>query len=756
MTQVGRLRGALHRTPGLPCRPLGRGERRRPAGRRSQLLRHPADRPRQRVGGAGEGTLARRRRAVRLRRRVAVPLSLAAPQVLRIGGERRQRALDRGAPEQLLTALQLGAELLLRFGESLERPAGRLRIELGQRLLQLAQSLLQLRGHRAPQQLLHFAQPRLKRRVSDARRLRRPSDPLHGTRQVLYARLQRLLIARHGLRPLGGLEWERPFPLALGAAARSGRVARALLGQVAGAPAQLALGRGDRVRLRARVPGGGTRRGAQLVEARQPQGDLGTATDVRRGSVVPGVDAQPQRVAGQETAPLRVEIALHDGPLARARHVQRLPHRLAHLPGLAHAPAHHFEPGETVIVPRVDHERLPQRQRQRGIPPGHGDGDYRCRIADQHQPQLGRIAFERRAIGGRKVEQPRPGAARREAPRERGARDRERHAHVSTAPRGPRERHARRPAGQDHCAFGDRDGVRAGRERLVRTAEVGGVARRQLEAGHERWQRHRDPDVGAAAAPARRSQVQVRLERPQPSLRVPQRVEGHRRGAPRLSRAAGPQRGAGRGGHVDRRRDAVAPAHRGPVDREPHRRARIGERAEGVPERGGAARTGRRGHEQRRAQHCHARGRVQRGARVAREQATDRGRGFIDHRDRPAVRQGPQVGARARRCGRRDEPDDASRPTSRRGFDQPRHGGCRRTAPCPNHQSCGRADDAADQQPGTHDGRDARGQRDAPSGDRQCGAGARYQHRARPRERMRASQPSQPGRRRRHGSALTA
>jgi len=493
-----------------------------------------------------------------------------------------------------------------------------------------------------------------------------------------------------------------------------------------------------------------------LSQASTRRRSVSPAADVRGGRVVPGLDAQPQRVAGQEPAPLRVEIALDDRPFARAGHVQRLSHRLAHLPGLAHAPAHHFQPGETVIVPRIDHERLPQRQRQRRIAPGHGNGDDRRRIGDQHQPQLGRIAFERRAIGGRKIEKPRSGTARREAPGERGARDREREARVPMTPRGPREWHARCPAGQNHRSFGDRDRVRPGRERLVRTAEVGRVARRELEAGHERGQRHRDPDVGAAPAPARRSQIQVRLERSQPSLRVPQRVEGHRRRMPRLARAAGPERGTGRGGHVDRRRDAVAPADRGPVDREPHRHAPIGERAEGMPERGGAARTGRRGDEQRRPQQRHARGCVQRGARVAREQATDRGRRLIDHRHRPEVRQRPQVGARARRCGRRDEPDDASRPASGRGFDQPGHGRCSGTAPGPEHQSRGHADHAADQQPRAQHRRDARGQSHARSGDRQCGARARHQHGARPRERMGASQPPQPGRRSRHGSALTA
>jgi len=86
-----------------------------------------------------------------------------------------------------------------------------------------------------------------------------------------------------------------------------------------------------------------------------------------RGCVIPRLDAEPQRIARQEAAPLRVEIPLDDDPLARARHGQRLAHDRPHLPRSTHAPAHHFEPREPVIVPRVDHERLPERQRQRGV-----------------------------------------------------------------------------------------------------------------------------------------------------------------------------------------------------------------------------------------------------------------------------------------------------------------------------------------------------------------------------------------------------
>src|SRR5438876_227167 len=71
-----------------------------------------------------------RRGAVGPRRVVAVPLALPALQVLRVGSEGGERPLHRRAPEQLLAALQLGLELLLRFGEPLERLARGLGIEL--------------------------------------------------------------------------------------------------------------------------------------------------------------------------------------------------------------------------------------------------------------------------------------------------------------------------------------------------------------------------------------------------------------------------------------------------------------------------------------------------------------------------------------------------------------------------------------------------------------------------------------------------
>src|SRR5207253_4692652 len=48
------------------------------------------------------------------------------------------------------------------------------------------------------------------------------------------------------------------------------------------------------------------------------------------------------------------------------------------------------------------------------------------RVGDHGQPQLGRVALERRPVGGGQVEQPGPGTARRQEPREGAVRDPER------------------------------------------------------------------------------------------------------------------------------------------------------------------------------------------------------------------------------------------------------------------------------------------------------------------------------------------
>ena len=161
---VRRPRGALH--GGARVARRLRGPRQGWPGR-AEILRDLVDPRRKRVGALRQGALARRRDAVGSRRVVAVPLALPALQVLRVGGQGGERPLRRRAPEQLLAALQLGLELLLRLGEPLERLARGLRIELRQRVLELAQPLLELRRHGALQQLLHLAQPRLERGVVD-------------------------------------------------------------------------------------------------------------------------------------------------------------------------------------------------------------------------------------------------------------------------------------------------------------------------------------------------------------------------------------------------------------------------------------------------------------------------------------------------------------------------------------------------------------------------------------------------------------
>src|SRR5438046_534162 len=90
-----------------------------------------------------------------------------------------------------------------------------------------------------------------------------------------------------------------------------------------------------------------------------------------RRRVVPRLDLKPQRVAGKQAAPRRIELALHDRTVADPRHIERLAHRVADLTGAAHAPARHLETRQAVVVAHVDHERLAERERQRRIAPRH-------------------------------------------------------------------------------------------------------------------------------------------------------------------------------------------------------------------------------------------------------------------------------------------------------------------------------------------------------------------------------------------------
>src|SRR5213080_324918 len=357
---VRRLRGALHRRSRRAGGLLRRRERR--AGARPEVRGYPLDAAGQGVRTVGERALPRRAGAVRPRRVLAIPLGLTPLQVLGVGRERRQRALDGGPAEQLLTALELGLELLLRLCQALERTPRRLRIEPRERLLQLPQPRRQFRRHRALQQILDFTQPRLERRVAQPGGLCGARDLFHRARQLLNPLLQRLLLARDGLRALRRLEGKRSVPRVRRTAGAAG-LAGPLLRQVPRPRPQLALRLGERLRRGGHVPRRGAGRRAQLLEARQPQRDLRASPHVSTGGgdIVPRLDAEPQRVAGQQPAPFRIEIPLNDGPLTRARHIQRLAHGRPLLPRLTHPPAHHLEASQTVIVPCVDHEGLLER-----------------------------------------------------------------------------------------------------------------------------------------------------------------------------------------------------------------------------------------------------------------------------------------------------------------------------------------------------------------------------------------------------------
>src|SRR6266480_1549231 len=213
----------LHRRRPLLDRRLARPRRRPtvPAAQRFGHLLLPVRQPRrlrQRAVERAERLLAPRAgervapRPQRLGdRRQLLLRGLAGP--LRAGlvalPRRPGGALHRGLLEQLAASLQLGLELLLRFGQPLQRLPRGVRVELGEGFLQLAESLLELGCDGALQQLLHLAQPRLERRVVDPRGLRGPRDFVHRLGQLLHALLERLLLVRDRLRPFGRLKRQR-------------------------------------------------------------------------------------------------------------------------------------------------------------------------------------------------------------------------------------------------------------------------------------------------------------------------------------------------------------------------------------------------------------------------------------------------------------------------------------------------------------------------------------------------------------------
>jgi len=317
----------------------------------------------------------------------------------------------------------------LRLGEPLQRLPCSFGVELGQRFLQLAQPLLELRRDGALQQLLHFAQPRLERRVVDPRRLRGPRDLLDRFAELPHPLLDRLLLLGHRLRALGRLEGERPGLCAGRRPAGSPRclLARALLRKIARPLPQVALRPGDRVRRFDQSVRRGAHRCSQLVQARQAQREFPTPAHMRGRRVVPRLHAEPQGVAREESAPRGIEIALHDRSIAHAAHVERVAHRVAHLAGAAHPPAHHLQPRQAVVIARVDHERLAEREGQCGVAPRHRHGHDRRRVGDHAQLERRRVALEWRPVRGRDVQAPasRSRGDGREPPREARARHRE-------------------------------------------------------------------------------------------------------------------------------------------------------------------------------------------------------------------------------------------------------------------------------------------------------------------------------------------
>ena len=325
------------------------------------------------------------------------PFGLATLQVFRILGQGGELALDRRALEQLLTPLELAAQLLLRLRQALQRLACGLRIETRQRFLQLAQPLLELRRERPLQQLLHFAQAILERAVIDARRLCRARDLLDRLRQLLDALRHRRLIAGDLLGALRGLERHRALLLvaAWPRARPPIRITTAFLREIAGPVAQLSLGGGDGVRGVRHRPRGSPRFRAQLLHAGQAQRDLGTATDMWRWRVIERFDIKPQRVTGQQPAVFGVEPPLHDRAVTDAADIERLADCLADAAGAAHPPAHDGKSRDPVIVAHIGDQLLMERNRQRRVASRHRDRHDGSGIGHDQQVQLRRRPFER-------------------------------------------------------------------------------------------------------------------------------------------------------------------------------------------------------------------------------------------------------------------------------------------------------------------------------------------------------------------------
>jgi len=251
-----------------------------------------------------------------------------------------------------------------------------------------------------------------------------------------------------------------------------------------------------------------------------------------------------------------------------------------------------------MVVAHIGDELLVQGDRQRRIAPGYRQRDDGRRIGQDQEPQLGRVALERRAIPRQRLQSPRAARRWRKAPVDARPSDAQLLDARFERPSRARKRNACRAAREHGRSGRQGDEVRTHEQRLVGAAEIRRKACREPEIREERGQRNVDLDLTALASATRRAQEEISVDRAHLLDDVAVCIEREDSRFPGLARSARPQRHTLAAGHRDRRGDAAAAAHRPAIHRQPHRRMSVPPRPHRMPERRGATGRGRARQEQ--------------------------------------------------------------------------------------------------------------------------------------------------------------